>query len=145
MLKLIVALLLLIPNATHAKEALQVCTDKPITLKTCFTAEIARTKPEILTGLMFRHQLPPKHGMLFIFKQEQPLSFWMKNTYIPLDIIWLNKAKQIIHITPNAPPCKQQPCPTYSSQRPAKYVLELNANEAQRWDLKKGDFLIWKH
>ena len=63
--------------------------------------------------------------LLFIFPQEQPLNFWMKNTLIPLDMIWINAEKTIVDIQA-AEPCKVEKCPIYSGKVPAQYVLELN-------------------
>lgn len=96
------------------------------------------SKPEDLQqGLMFTKDLPENQGMLFEFPETQIRTFWMKNTLIPLDIIFIDQNKQIINIAANTPPCQeidpqQINCPTYSSTKPAKFVLELNANQAQK-------------
>ncbi|MBD3252760.1 hypothetical protein GF386_03455 [Candidatus Pacearchaeota archaeon] len=89
-------------------------------------AEIAETKEQHTKGLMFRKSLKGNSGMLFVFNSEKPRNFWMKNTLIPLDMIFLNSEKQIIQIIKNTEPCKQELCKTYSS-KPAKYVIEVNA------------------
>jgi uncharacterized protein len=100
--------------------------------------EIARTATEQTRGLMFRTFLPEDHGMLFIFKHPGNNRFWMKNTLIPLDIIWMDEKKKIIHIEYQVPPCKMDPCPVYGPTTESLYVLEVNAGVAQRRDLQVG-------
>ncbi len=94
-------------------------------------AELAVTPAERERGLMFREKLEADQGMLFVFDEEDLYSFWMKNTLIPLDIIWLNSHQQIVHIEKNVPPCRQDPCPGYMPRQPALYVLELQAGQAE--------------
>jgi uncharacterized membrane protein (UPF0127 family) len=103
------------------------------------TAELAVTPRERERGLMFREKLEPDQGMLFVFEEEDLYSFWMKNTLIPLDIIWLNSHQQIVHIEKNVPPCPQEPCPGYLPRYPALYVLELKAGQAEENNLKPFD------
>ena len=79
--------------------------------------------------------------MLFLFSTVNPRSFWMKNTLIPLDMIWVNENKEIIGISKDVLPCKADPCPSYSSFGPVKYVLEVNAGFSDRKSLKIGDKL----
>ena len=100
--------------------------------------ELARTSKEHALGLMDRSRLPLDHGMLFIFEQEDLHYFWMKNTFILLDIIWLDSKKNIIYIQENTPPCRADPCPTYGPSMKSLYVLEMNAGIAQRHGLKIG-------
>ena len=90
-------------------------------------AEIADTDAERAQGLMFRQSMPGNQGMLFIFGKEEHQIFWMKNTLIPLDIIFIGKDLEIVDIQ-HAVPCTADPCPLYKSVKPAKYVLEVNAN-----------------
>jgi len=92
-------------------------------------------------GLMFITNLPKNQGMIFIYSNEQPHSFWMKNTLVPLDIIFLNKNFQVIDIKQNVPPCKQDPCSTYQAKKPAQYVIEINAGLSQELAIKEGDKL----
>lgn len=103
-------------------------------------AELADTPQKRAMGLMYRESLPENHGMLFIFGEAQPWTFWMKNTRMPLDIIWLNEHKTIVHIEANAPICTRTDngCPQYQSNEPAMYVLELAGGRAQALKLKKG-------
>ena len=104
-----------------------------------FTVEIARTDPERERGLMYRTHMPADHGMLFVFSDAQPRYFWMKNTLIPLDIIFFDAHKRLVNISANTPPCKTPECPTYASAAPAQYVLELNAGMAAKLGLKPGE------
>jgi hypothetical protein len=87
--------------------------------------EIADSPEERAKGLMYRQELPEDSGMLFIFEQEDLQSFWMKNTLIPLDIIFINKDLTIVDTLP-AQPCTQGPCPSYASEQKALYILETN-------------------
>ena len=101
--------------------------------------ETARTPKELQQGLMFRESLDDYSGMLFIFKKEDRLSFWMKNTKIPLDIIFISENWTINEIKSNVQPCQEDPCPTYPSKYPIMYVLEVNAGFSERNGIKVGD------
>lgn len=103
-------------------------------------AEIADTQRKRAEGLMFREHLPRDRGMLFTFGQAQPWTFWMKNTKIPLDIIWMNEKKQVIHIAHRVPICMRTDdgCPQYQPNDPALYVLELGSGEAERLKIERG-------
>jgi len=90
-------------------------------------AELADEPFEQARGLMFRKKLAADEGMLFIFPDEQYRTFWMKNTLIPLDLLFLDGNLKIIDIKESFQPCQQDPCPVYTSQMPARYVLEVNA------------------
>jgi uncharacterized membrane protein (UPF0127 family) len=109
-------------------------------------AEIADTPKKRAEGLMYREHLAKDRGMLFTFQQAQPWTFWMKNTKIPLDIIWLNEKKQIVHIAGSVPICMRtdDSCPQYQPNDPALYVLELGSGEAERLKLEKGSKLQFK-
>jgi len=98
--------------------------------------EIADEEPERMRGLMDRMNLPEFAGMLFIFNEEEMRSFWMKNTFISLDIIYINANKEIVSIQKNT-----QPQTTYSipSERPARYVLEVNAGFTDKYEINPGD------
>ncbi len=109
------------------------------------TAELARTEEERALGLMFREKINEDQGMLFIFEKGGIYPFWMKNMKFSIDILWLDKEKRIIHLEENVPPCLKEPCPTYSSQLPATYVLELKAGSVAKNQLKlldKLEFII---
>lgn len=105
------------------------------------TAELAVTPEERAQGLMFRKKIDFDQGMLFIFDREDIYSFWMKNMLIPLDIIWLDGQKRVVHIERTLPPCEEEPCASYSTKIPALYVLELKAGSAERRSLKMFDHL----
>jgi uncharacterized membrane protein (UPF0127 family) len=78
---------------------------------------------------------------VFLFPEPDIHPFWMKNTLVPLDIIWMDDAKTIIHIEANTPPCKADPCPGYGPMRKASTVLEVRAGTAAAEGLKVGDRL----
>jgi uncharacterized membrane protein (UPF0127 family) len=83
-------------------------------------------------GLMFRPSLPADRGMLFVFEGADFHSIWMKNCRFPIDILWLDETRRIVHLAEAVPPCRADPCPTYSPLRRAAYVVELNAGQARR-------------
>ena len=83
-------------------------------------------------GLMFRPSLPLDRGMLFVFENEDFHGFWMKNCKFPIDMVWLDRDKRVVHVAEAVPPCKADPCPTYSPLRRASYVVEMNAGQARR-------------
>jgi len=83
-------------------------------------------------GLMFRPSLPLDRGMLFVFENEDFHGFWMKNCKFPIDMVWLDRDKRVVHVAEAVPPCKAEPCPTYSPLRRASYVVEMNAGQARR-------------
>src|SRR3989344_7773218 len=93
--------------------------------------EIADSPEERAQGLMFRNNLPEGRGMMFIFKDEQKLRFWMKNTLIPLDIIFFDKGGQFVS-GDTMVPCTGDPCPMYPSQEPAKVAVEVPFGTIER-------------
>jgi len=103
--------------------------------------EVSDDQEEFMRGLMFRQHLPWNAGMLFAFNDEDPRTFWMKNTLIPLDMIFVDSDSKIVDIIENVPPCKQDECPTYPSKEPAQHVLEVNAGFVQDTGVKIGDHL----
>jgi uncharacterized membrane protein (UPF0127 family) len=92
-------------------------------------------------GYMFRPEVREGDGIVFVFPEPGVHSFWMKNTLVPLDIIWLDETRAITHIQAAAPPCRADPCPGYASMRMASYVVEVRAGTAAREGLKPGDRL----
>lgn len=106
------------------------------TLKTTFEIEFAQGEYETSLGLMYRKTMEANRGMLFIFSEEEERSFWMKNTYIPLDIVYINAQKQIVSIFKNAKPLDESSCP---SNAPAMYALELNAGTCEKLGIQVGD------
>jgi uncharacterized membrane protein (UPF0127 family) len=107
-------------------------------------AELAITRETRTRGLMERPSLPADQGMLFLFEVTQPLSFWMFNTLIPLDIIFADAERRITSIYGSVPPCRPPlRCPLYTSHGPAQFVLEVNAGTAARVGIGVGDELRW--
>jgi uncharacterized membrane protein (UPF0127 family) len=107
----------------------------------CFYVELAKTREEQVQGLMFREKLEQNKGMLFAFNEEGDYPFWMKNTLIPLDIIWINSNREVVFISKNAQPCGEAECLSIDPGKQAKYVLEINGGLADRTGLKPGDAL----
>jgi uncharacterized membrane protein (UPF0127 family) len=104
-----------------------------------FTVEIADDDAERARGLMFRDTLADGTGMLFIHESESPQAYWMKNTRIPLDILYFDDDRKLVSQQRGVPPCSAgNNCPSYPSDQPARYVLELNAGEAARLKLEDG-------
>ena len=106
-----------------------------------FNVEIADTREKQALGLMFRDSMPADEGMIFVFPFEARRSFWMKNTRIPLDIMYFDKDLKMVSISANTPPCKVSRCPSYPSSKPAMYVLELNAGTAAELGVGPGSVL----
>lgn len=102
--------------------------------------EFAYDEASIRQGLMWRREMEANQAMLFLMGNEEPRSFWMKNTYIPLDIIFANAAKEIVTIHRNTTPLSEEPV---ISEAAATYVLEVNAGIADKYKLQEGDKLDW--
>ena len=100
-----------------------------------FSVEIAKTEQERATGLMYRKELAEGRGMLFDFTPEQQVSMWMKNTFIPLDMIFVTSEGVVDSFVENAEPRTDAPRP---SDGAARYVIELNAGEVARMGLEPG-------
>lgn len=103
-------------------------------------AEVADTTEKRARGLMFRDSLPEDRGMLFTFPEPQHWTFWMKNTRLALDIIWMDRDKKIVHVERNVPGCSRsdEGCPQYQPNENALYVLELAAGRADGLKLQRG-------
>ncbi len=106
------------------------------------TVEIADTDAKRQRGLMFREQMAPGDGMIFLFDEPGNYPFWMKNTLIPLDMIWLDRNAEIVWIAESVPPCKADPCPSYDHKGQALYVVEVVSGFAKEHRLKVGDKLV---
>lgn len=104
----------------------------------CFDVEVADTPNELKRGLMNRDSLGEGKGMFFVFGESKKHSFWMKNTKIPLDIIWVNSEMEVVDIKSNVKPCNGRVCETYKPDEDAKYVLEINSGLADRYDIEEG-------
>lgn len=108
-----------------------------------FVAEIALTMDQQVKGLMFRRSIPRNYGMLFVYSDEDIRSFWMKNTWIRLDLVFLNRNRQVVDMFVDIPPCVSNPCPSYTSKIPAQYVLEIRGELSRELKLKVGDTLFF--
>jgi uncharacterized protein len=116
----------------------------PLTIQTAkgparFTVEMATTSPQQQTGLMFRKTLAPNAGMLFDFVTESPQSFWMKNTLIPLDMVFIKANGTIVRIAANTTPLSEDPVPSYE---PVRAVLEIPGGRAAELGMQPGDRAI---
>lgn len=112
------------------------------------TVEIADSAEERKTGLMYRDELDKGRGMLFIFPESAPRNFWMKNTEMALDVIFLNSEKEVISFVENMEPCGIEDdapaaCALFSSKRPAMYALEVASGFIKEKGVKVGDKLIY--
>ena len=101
-----------------------------------FSVELATNTAEHERGLMYRKELPEGHGMLFDFQTEQPVQFWMHNTYIPLDMIFIAADGRIVHVAENAKPMSDDLIP---SVRPVRAVLEVIGGTAHKFGIAPGD------
>ena len=110
-------------------------------IKKSVNIEIADDNAKRTQGLMWRHLMPEDAGMFFIFEKEKPLSFYMKNTYIPLDIIYVNKSMEIIKIQENTTPLSEI---SILSEKPAQYVIEVNAGFCRNYKINTGDKIQFK-
>ncbi len=102
---------------------------------------VAETNAQRQEGLMNVSELPQDKGMIFMFEREQPLSFWMANTPLPLDIIFANAEGLIVRIHRNTPPFSQQ---NFSSEEPAIYAVEVNAGYTSRYDIREGHYITYE-
>lgn len=104
-----------------------------------FQVEVAKTREERARGLMFRDRMPAGDGMVFVHDSEDLQAYWMKNTKIPLDILYFDARRRLVSQQRNVPPCSAgDRCPPYPSEAPAKYVLELNGGQAEKLKLETG-------
>ncbi len=106
------------------------------------SVEIAANQAEREHGLMYRTSLGEKQGMLFLYPDQALREVWMKNTLLPLDIIFLAADGRIVSLLNNLQPCRQDPCPIYDSNLPAMYMLEVNAEFIEKYQLKIGQLLV---
>jgi len=105
------------------------------------SVEIAADDDTRAQGLMFRDHLEPGTGMLFIFPEDGDYPFWMKNTRIPLDMLWIDSTQKVAHVKFNVPPCVISDCPNYPPNATARYVLEVAGGVALQHHIKAGDQL----
>jgi uncharacterized membrane protein (UPF0127 family) len=134
------ALTMLLAAGTGAEAAVM----QPLTIESAngphrFNVELAVTPEEMMQGLMFRRSLAPDAGMLFIYETPQRASFWMKNTLIPLDMLFIAPDGRILNIHERAVPQSLEPIP---SDGPVRAVLEVNGGTAARLGIKPGDRVV---
>ena len=106
--------------------------------------EVATTEKQRTRGLMFREYLAPNKGMLFVFEQEVIQNVWMRDTLIPLDIVFISAKGKIVSIIKDLQPCVNEICDIYSSTKRAKYMLEVNQGMVDRKDISVNQMLIFK-
>ncbi|WP_299229648.1 DUF192 domain-containing protein [uncultured Psychroserpens sp.] len=102
--------------------------------------EVADDEYQTQTGLMYRNSMENSQGMLFVFSNSEYRNFYMKNTKIPLDIIYISEDQTVVSIQKNTKPMDEMSLP---SEGPAKYVLEVNAGLSDQWTLEKGDVVVF--
>jgi len=105
------------------------------------TAELMLTEDEQARGLMFRNKLPRDRALLFVFERAEFHAFWMKNCRFPIDMVWLDAERHVVHLAESVPPCRRDPCPSYQPLRRALYVVEMNAGQARREQVHIGSVL----
>ncbi len=106
----------------------------------CVAVELAATPAAREKGLMMRDSLAGDSGMLFVFERDAIHSFWMKNTLMPLDMIWIDSGCKIVDILQGAKPCvDNDACPIYTPVEPSSYTLEVNAGFVQNSSIRVGD------
>ncbi len=103
-----------------------------------FRVELAISTAERSRGLMNRKYLAPNTGMLFIYSEPKIISFWMKQTLIPLDLMFFDQDGQLIELHHNIQPCNVAVCKTYTNKKPAQFALELAAGSAKSLGIKEG-------
>jgi uncharacterized membrane protein (UPF0127 family) len=108
------------------------------------SVEIAADDETRAQGLMFRDSLREGTGMLFLFAKNGDYPFWMQNTLIPLDMIWIDENHKVVHVASDVPPCKADPCPSYPPNAPARYVLELAAGMAKTHRVVAGSTVTFQ-
>lgn len=106
-----------------------------------YSIELAEDDASREHGLMDRASMPEDHGMLFVFQDDAMRAFWMKNCKFAQDMLFFDDSRKLISVQRNVPACTADPCPAYSSGAPARYVLELNAGQADKIGVSPGDVL----
>lgn len=146
-MKLVLALMLMAGCTNPSTDATQTQAATPAGPRVVFPdgfvvkVEIAANDELRAQGLMYRDHLDPGAGMLFFFPEEGEYPFWMKNTRIPLDIIWIDADRRIVHVKHEVPPCRVADCPSYPPNARARYVLEVAGGEAKKHGLQAGHVL----
>lgn len=112
----------------------------PLTLPsgTVLQAEVMVEDADRAMGLMFRASLPQDRALLFVFETADFHGIWMKNCKFPIDIVWLDEARKVVHVAEGVPPCRKDPCPVYQPMQRAAFVVEMNAAQARKQKVAKG-------
>lgn len=112
----------------------------PLTLPsgTVLQTEVMVEDADRAMGLMFRASLPQDRALLFVFETADFHGIWMKNCKFPIDIVWLDEARKVVHVAEGVPPCRKDPCPVYQPMQRAAFVVEMNAAQARKQKVAKG-------
>ena len=142
---LLALLLLVVGGPATLAQQLQTFPTADLTIESAtgphkFHVELATTPKQLEQGLMFRRNLAPDAGMLFDFRAPSPVSMWMKNTFIPLDMLFIDNRGRIINIAERAVP---QSLDTIAAAAPARAVLEVNGGTAARLGIRPGDRVVF--
>lgn len=105
---------------------------------TVLSTEVMVEDNDRAMGLMFRPSLAKDRAMLFVFDTADFHGIWMKNCKFPIDIVWLDEARKVVHVAEGVPPCTKEPCPVYQPMQRAAFVVEMNAAQAKREKVVKG-------
>lgn len=124
------------PTVSTSAESLSLPASITVGIQTVLL-EVARTPQQQATGLKFRTSLSPERGMVFPVQPERVVSLWMKDTLIPLDMVFVRNGK-VVKVAANIPPCTTDPCAHYSSETPVDQVVELKAGRAAELGIKTG-------
>jgi uncharacterized protein len=130
-----------LPSIPFVKQGEVYFQDKDRKLITTIDVELAETDEKRHRGLMFRDKMEENQGMLFIFDNEESQAFYMKNTLIPLDIIFINAKKQIVKIYKNTTPLSETDLPSF---KPCLYVVEVIGGYTDKYGIKEGDYIEWR-
>jgi len=131
--------------------------DKPTTVEDFYTSDITLPGGQViktefvydtagaLRGMQFRNSIAPDRGMLYAHRIPGKYGYWMYQTLIPLDMIWMDPKNKVVEIVENAPPCKTpaSQCPHYGGNEVAQYVLELGDGMVKKYGVKVGDTINW--
>ncbi|MBI2042368.1 MAG: DUF192 domain-containing protein [Candidatus Nealsonbacteria bacterium] len=128
-----VALLAMLSFFAHQEEEASVCFERR-----CFNVEVASDEEARRKGLMFREKLDDNRGMLFVFEDSGLYDFWMKNTSMVLDIIWIDEDGRVVYVSENAEPCSTTSCAPILPDKAAKYVLEIKGGLVSELNIKEG-------
>jgi len=107
-------------------------------------AEVADTPEKLLFGLAFRNALPPEVGIVYIFEDSGLHRVWTKEFQFPVDMVWVDESKIVVHIVERAPPCRDSQCPWYGPPpQDARYIVEANAGFVEQAEVKVGDKVLF--